>query len=197
VNLTASQSPQQETIDGTKGDLVKRLPLEWAFRRDPNDTGLPMDWAKSPADLTYWKKHKSQYDVKSRKDYPTTEWEMLRTDLYAQAQGIRHPDRQSFTGYIWYKTTVKLSRKQTRGSVHAVFPGLFNECWLYVNGQLAAHRPFPKMWWHSDYKFEWDVDVSGMLVKGENDIALRCHNPHHFGGMFRRPFLYRAKPQPK
>ena len=48
------------------------------------------------------------------------------------------------------------------------------------------------MWWYNDYKFEWDVDVAGQLKPGKNTITLRLHNPHHLGGMFRRPFLYRA-----
>jgi hypothetical protein len=68
---------------------------------------------------------------------------------------------------------------------------LFNECWLYVNGRLVAHRPFTEPWWRSDYKFEWAVDLAGHLQPGTNLIALRGFNPHHFGGMFRRPFLYR------
>ena len=43
----------------------------------------------------------------------------------------------------------------------------------------------------NDYKFEWDVDLSGQVKAGANTIAVRMHNPHHFGGMFRRPFLYK------
>ncbi len=49
------------------------------------------------------------------------------------------------------------------------------------------------MWWLTDYAFEWDIDLTGKLKAGENDITVRCYNPHHFGGLFRRPFLYRAK----
>src|SRR5213075_1085189 len=30
--------------DGTKGSLVAKLPLEWAFHRDPRDTGLARGW---------------------------------------------------------------------------------------------------------------------------------------------------------
>jgi hypothetical protein len=30
------------------------------------------------------------------------------------------------------------------------------------------------------------------LKAGKNSIVVRIHNPHHMGGMFRRPFLYRA-----
>ena len=73
-----------------------------------------------------------------------------------------------------------------------MFPGLFNECWLYVNGQLFCHRTIPEPWWKNDYKFEWDVDLAGKLKEGRNTFALRGSNPHHFGGIFRRPFLYRA-----
>ena len=74
--------------------------------------------------------------------------------------------------------------------VHILFPGLFNEAWLYVNGKEVAHRDFPRMWWIADYKFEWDVDLAGTLKAGKNLLTLRIHNPHHLGGMFRRPFLY-------
>jgi uncharacterized protein (DUF2249 family) len=37
------------------------------------------------------------------------------------------------------------------------------------------------------------VDLTGELQAGENTIVVRCHNPHHLGGMFRRPFLYAAQ----
>jgi len=33
--------------------------------------------------------------------------------------------------------------------------------------------------------------LAGKLKAGENTLALRCNCEHHFGGMFRRPFLYR------
>jgi hypothetical protein len=71
---------------------------------------------------------------------------------------------------------------------------LFNTCWLYVGDQLVGHRPFPEPWWRNDYRFAWDVDLTGRLKAGKNRITLRGYCPHHFGGMFRRPFLYRAAP---
>ena len=177
--------------DGTKGKLLVRLPLEWAYRRDPNDTGLPMGFAYRKADLSYWSANKDRYATPTaRKDYPITEWELLRCDLYAQAQGVLHPDWQSFTGFMWYKTGVELKAAQTKGKVHLHFPGLFSEAWLYVNGFMVAHRPQKHMWWHNGYRFDWDVDLSGHLKPGRNDLTLRVHNTHHNGGLFRRPFLY-------
>jgi len=177
-------------MDGARGTLLAKTSLDWAFRRDPHDAGLAAGWAYKPIDLTYWNANAKNYTALNRKDYPT-EWEMLRTDLYWQAQGIRHPDGQSFTGFAWYRTEVEMKTEHAQGKVSLRFPGLFNECWLYVNGNLVAHREQNPTWWMNDYKFEWDVDLSGKVRAGPNTITLRLHNPHHFGGIFRRPFFYR------
>jgi len=53
-----------------------------------------------------------------------------------------------------------------------------------------AHRPQNAMCWNNDYRFEWDVELTGKLHPGTNTLVLRWHNPHHMGGIFRRPFLY-------
>lgn len=176
--------------NGAKGSLILKTPLEWAFRRDPHDTGLASGWAYKDADLSYWKAHGRDYTLETRKDYPE-QWEMLRTDLYLQAQGVRFPDQQSYTGYGWYRTSLNITPVVANGKTHIRFPGLFNECWLYINGELAAYRPQDVIWWNNDYKFEWDVDLTGKLQPGLNTLTLRINNPHHFGGIFRRPFLYR------
>lgn len=176
--------------DGTRGTLVTRLPLQWAFRRDPNDTGLPRGWAYTPADLSYWQASGRQLATADRKDYPRY-WEMVRTDLYFQAQGVRDPDAQSYTGFYWYQTDLELTGEQAAGDLELRFPGAFNELWLYVNGVLVAHRPFREPWWRSHSRFDWKVNVAGRLRPGRNLITLRGFNPHHFGGLFRRPVLYR------
>jgi len=106
--------------------------------------------------------------------------------------GIRHRDYQSYTGPAWYQAEARLDQSQTQGDVHLRFPGLFNECLLYVNGVLVAHRPQKPLWWQNDYAFEWDVKLEGKLHPGINVIALRTLVESHFGGLFRRPFLYRA-----
>ena len=177
-------------IDGTQGKLIMKLPVQWAFRRDTDNKGLSKGYATGPVDLAPWKAIKANLTVDNRKDYPD-QWEMVRTDLYAQAQGIRHPDRQGYTGHFWYRTEVELTADQAGGVPHICFPGLFNECWLFINGQEVAYRKQGKLWWLNDYRFEWDVDLTGKLQVGTNTIALRCNCEHHFGGMFRRPFLYR------
>jgi hypothetical protein len=155
--------------NGLWGTLVAKLPLEWSVARDAEDEGLKSGW------------HQGKGSPK---------WEKLRTDLYAQAQGVVTEEGQSFTGHLWYQTEVELTKQQIAGNVHLRFPGIFNECWLYVNGVELAHLPFKLLWWRNDYRFEWDADVTVMLRSGKNTITVRMDNPHHFGGMFRRPFLY-------
>lgn len=161
----------QSRMNGTQGTLLTLAPLHWSFLRDPNDTGLARGWAYTPL--------------------PSAE--PLRTDLYMQAQGTLPSDAQGALGYYWYQTELDLDRNQLTGPVHLMFPGLFNQCWLYVNGTLIAHRAIKEPWWRTDYRFEWDVDLRGVLKPGKNLVTLRGFNPHHFAGMFRRPFLYRAR----
>jgi hypothetical protein len=63
-----------ELTDGPKGTLIAKLPLEWAFRRDSNDTGLASGWAYKTGDLEYWNTHKSKSQTpERRKDYPIAE----------------------------------------------------------------------------------------------------------------------------
>lgn len=178
--------------NGEKGTLVAKLPLVWNYRRDEKDVGVKEGWAKAAVDLTAWKELPQPPSEKDRWKVAGG-WEQVTSDVYLQAQGVVTPEYQSYTGHGWYQSDIELTAEQTQGKLHLSFPGLFNECWLYVNGEEVAHRPFKGVWWMNDYRFEWDVDVAGKLKPGKNSIVVRHFNPHHFGGMFRRPFLYQAK----
>jgi hypothetical protein len=172
--------------DGTKGTLLAKTPLEWAWK---SEAPVPAGWTYQGEEGP----NPKDANVALATEAPTTEngWKMLSTGVYLQGQGIHSPDGQSYTGHYWYQTSMDLNAAQTGGKVHLMMPGLFNEAWLYVNGEYVGHRSYAEPWWLTDYKFMWDVDLSGKLKPGKNTIAVRGFNPHHFGGMFRRPFLYR------
>jgi hypothetical protein len=177
--------------DGTDGRLLMKLPLQWAFRRDPNDTGLMSGFAYKPVDLSYWEENGARYAPDNRKDYPTSEWEMVRTDRYVQSQGVLHPDQQDLTsGYCWYRTTVQLSEAQLDGKVRVRFPAVFGDCWLWVNGRLLSYRPQQEYWWRRYDTLRLDVELSAALKPGENILALRVRNQRDYTGMVARPFLY-------
>ena len=161
-----------ELTDGTRGRLVRRLPLEWAFRTDPHDRGIAHWWAGP--------------------EYAAGDWRGMRVDLVMEGQGVRHADGSDYDGLVWYRTEVDLeaAEVEVEQGLHLRFPGLFGEGWLYVNGYLAGHREWKPLWWHNDYRFEWDVDLGRGLQAGKNVVAVRLENAHGMGGIWRRPFLY-------
>ncbi|HEX5184351.1 MAG TPA: DUF4838 domain-containing protein [Allosphingosinicella sp.] len=168
--------------DGSEGRLVAKLPLHWDFKRaEP----VPAGWTyRGPEQDPGWR----------TMPVPSADpagWRSVRTDLYLQAQNIVPDDPVSALGTYWYRTDIDLAPGRIDGEIHLIFPGLFNEAWLWVNGRPVAHRDYREPWWTTDYRFEWDVDVSAHLRAGANEIVLRGFNPHHFAGIFRRPFLYR------
>jgi hypothetical protein len=169
---------------GGTGRLIARLPLVWSFRRgEPVPVGWTYQGPRGPA---------AGSDAAFAGGSAGAEqgWRQVRADLYLQAQGVEGAGEVSALGDYWYRCAIDLTAEQARGPVRLMFPGLFNEAWLYVNGRLVGHRPYQEPWWLSDYRFEWDVELTGRLREGGNAIALRGFNPHHFAGLFRRPFLY-------
>ncbi|MBS2034750.1 DUF4838 domain-containing protein [bacterium] len=140
---------------------IRQSPILWGFRADPEDHGIWQGWAGQ-----------------------SQGWGSIRTDLYLQAQ---RPETRP--GYAWYRWDVELEPAQLQG-VHLLFPGLFNESWLYLNGHLQAHRPQKELWWRNDYRFLWDVPLQD-LHSGRNSLVVRTKVPLHFAGIFRPPFLYR------
>jgi len=167
-----------QLTNGRRGSLITKLPLSWDFAVE---RPMPAQWTYPGPDGP---------DAGRNLSPPEGGWRAARTDLYLQAQGVLAPGGQAELGHYWYRASVDLDVAGASGPVHIRFPGLFNEAWLYVNGTMVAHRDYREPWWRADYGFEWDVDLSGWLRPGANVIALRGYNPHHFGGMFRRPFLY-------
>ena len=173
--------------DGTKGTLIAKTPKQWAWK---SEAPLLAGWTYQGMEGAEPKN--PNVALATQDATVANNWNMLDTGVYLQGQGVLAPDGQSYTGHYWYQTTVDLTADQIAGKTHMMFPGLFNEAWLYVNGERVAHRPYTEPWWLTDYKFVFDSDVSGKLKVGKNIIAIRGFNPHHFGGIFRRPFLYRA-----
>ena len=137
---------------------------KWATLK-ARPTPLRWDFRADPDDHGIWRNwaaDRGKWDDK------------VTTDLYLQAQGIR------FQGYGWY-------RCQLEGGGILKFPGLFNESWLYLDGNLVAHREQNPHWWKNDYEFSWEAP----LPPGKHWVVLRTRIPHHFAGLFRRPFVYR------
>ena len=175
-------------MDGSKGSLIQRLPSTWSFKMEKP---LPTGWRYSGPEGP---KPKGDDILAREQPNEINGWRAVRTDLYLQGQGVVAPNGDRHLGHYWYANTfVILSAADAKRKVRLMIPGLFNEAWLYINGEPVAHRNYKEPWWHADYRFEWDVDISQHIRPGSNEIRLRGFNPHHFGGIFRRPFLYRPR----
>ena len=159
-------------IDGSQGKLVKRLDLEWRFRTDPKDVGVWRQWANT-------------------REF--AQWKVLRTDHTTRAQGLYDQEGYSPDGYAWYANSIQLTKSDVQGQIHLMFPGIFNESWLYINGKLVEWRKQKPLWWQNDYSFQWDVDLEGKLEPGVNSVFVRTRINQNPSGIFRRPFLYRKK----
>ena len=166
--------------DGSKGTLVAKLPLDWSIAlRDPVPTG----WRYAgEVGGTGPCRGDQAIDAPKR---------VVRGDLYLQGQGVLRPDGRNDLGFYCEEARIDLGQADIAGSTHLMFPGLFNEAWLYIDGKPVAHRSYHEPWWTGDYRLDWDVDVSGLMSPGRHVITLGGFNPLHFAGLFRRPFLYR------
>ena len=166
--------------DGTKGQLIAKLPRNWSFvLRDP----VPAGW-----------RYAGEIGGAGpcRGGIATTPApQVVRSDLYLQGQGVLRPGGENDLGYYCEETQVHLSATDAAGSIHLMLPGLFNEAWLYVDGRPVAHRSYREPWWTGDYRWDWDVDLSGLIDAGSHRITVGGFNSQHFAGLFRRPFLYR------
>jgi hypothetical protein len=169
-----------DLTDGKTGRLSTKLPLDWSFR-----LGAPM-----PAGWVYGGARGGDGPCATGDAFIPSQWRQVRTDVYLQGQGVLRPNGENDLGEYCYRTSVTVADAEIAGKTKIMFPGLFNEAWLYVNGVKVAHREYGEPWWKTDYRFEWDVDLTPYLRPGPNTITLGGFNPHHFAGMFRRPFLY-------
>jgi hypothetical protein len=166
--------------DGTKGTLIAKLPLAWTLQlRDP----VPAGWRYAgevggPGPCRGGESTGVQTTV-------------VRSDLYLQGQGVLRAGGQNDLGFYCETAPVTLSEADVRGGIHLMLPGLFNEAWLYVDGELVAHRSYHEPWWEGDYRLDWDVDLSKRISQGSHSITIGGFNPLHFAGLFRRPFLFR------
>ena len=150
-------------VAGPQGKLVRASPRHWDFRWDLDDHGLWQNWANDRSN----------------------NWTTTPVDRYLLPQG-----GEPRTGFAWYRWRLRLTGPEAALPLHLAFPGLFNSSWLYVDGNLQASRNQQDLWWREDYRFLWDIDLSGKLHAGDNWICLRTRVPLHLAGIFQPPFVY-------
>ena len=156
-------------LDGTKGELVARIPMEARFCRDRFNTGVLSEWYAPDFDDSQWETRNTYY-------------------LWDQQEEPLTPAGNDYDGYGWYRMKVQIPARFKGRELRLWVGGVINEGWVWVNGGYAGHRPH-KLWWSSPHEFE--KDVSALIKPGEtNLITIRVYNNGDVGGMYRRGFLY-------
>lgn len=160
-------------IDGTKGELVAALPIEWKFRTDPHNEGMVFQW------------HLPEHSKGDWRNMKTTQcWEM---------QGLQDEQCHGYNGLAWYSTTFRVPKKFKGKPVTLFIGGLNNHGWVWVNGKLAGTQPYHEYW--NRWRYHQELDVTPYVRYGaENHLAIRVRNDQNFGGIFRRCFLYSPSP---
>ena len=89
----------------------------------------------------------------------------------------------SYSGGAWYRKTVVLTKEQAAGRVTLDLGAVAASAEVRVNGKLAGVKVSPP----------WTVDLSGMLVGGENKLEVLVFNTlaNHYSTV---PTMYRGSP---
>ena len=155
--------------NGDQGNKVGELPLDMKFVRDPYNEGIF-----------------SEYYLP---EFDDTKWDMRNTHLLWDAQEEPLDDKgHDYDGFGWYRGTFKVAKSAKGKKVIFHSGGVFNEGWVWVNGQYVHHEPH-KVWWWWNHTF--DIDVTDAIKPGKvNQITVRVWNKAELGGMLRRGFFF-------
>ena len=108
-------------IDGTKGDFVAPLPVEWEFTQDERNDGLVFQW--------YLPGNHGR------------KWTPMKTTMSYEIQGLQDERLYGYNGYSWYRTTFNVPLK-FKGRKIVLFIGGYNDhAWVWCNGRIAGEAP--------------------------------------------------------
>lgn len=148
-------------------EKIAITPRQWTFRADPFDEGVWRGWGFVDK---------------------FGDGRAIAVDRLVSGQDFHDVNFHNPGGYGWYTCQISLD-SEVAEDCQVIFPGVFNSCWLYINGQLVDWRTERAPWWLTDYSFTWKAKSSGALHKGLNTLTIRLEMNQHPSGLFRRPFL--------
>jgi len=160
----------EKVANGKDGYIILKTNELWSFVRDRDDSGVVLGWARSGP--------------------PEIDIHELPVTSFIQS----HRSMEGFKGVGWYFTDIDWRYGDTNG-VHLMFPEIFNDAWLYINGSLVSYRSFDEIWWLEFNKnnMRWDINLNGKLNTGINRLAVRIDSSVGVSGIHRRPFIYRLR----
>lgn len=163
---------KQAMIDGTRGELVAALPVEWEFTADPRDDGLTFQWYLPG-------------------DHGQT-WRPMKTTESYEIQGMQDERLYGYNGFSWYRVAVDVPKRFKGRPMTLFIGGLNDQGWVWCNGRIVSEVPYHEYWRRWEYPAQ--VDLTDHLKPGEkNTLVIRVFDEQNFGGIFRRCFIYSPK----
>jgi len=136
---------------------VADVPWVWKFKVDPLGTGGEREWTRPRFDDSKWG------DI--RIGYP---WE--------------HQGYDGYDGMAWYRTTFDMHAEKEK-PIYALFRGVGDHCWVYVNGELIGE--------HHRWDEPFTVKLTDAAVhKGQNTLVVRVYDQEHTGGIYQPITIY-------
>lgn len=135
--------------------LLTKLPLQWHFRRDPEDAGVSAGF--------------------HRPDLDDSQWRELRTDQAWEKQGI------DYDGFAWYRVRFDVDGVPPGSKAYLLFGAVDESAWVYLNGHLVGEHDLGEAGWDRPFA----VEVTSWLQKGANCVAVRVLDRVLAGGIWK------------
>lgn len=142
----------------SEAETVKVLPVEWQFRKDPQNQGLANDWQ----------------DPDKADDL---RWAPIRTDEF----WVRQDVGEDYYGHAWYRIEFTAPDFDPEAPSWLVFNAVDGQTEVWLDGEKLGEQMDYQMW-----QSPWSVPASGKLVPGEpHTLILRVHKGSKAAGVWR------------
>jgi len=139
-----------------------RLPAEWSFHTDPDNTGEAAGWHTPDLDDTQW-----------QKVAVPAWWETTAVGAY--------------DGHAWYRARFAIPVELQGRDLVLEFEGVDEGAWVYLNGELIGERTeestglAPVDSWDKPFS----LPAKGARFGQQNVLAVKVHDSAQMGGIFR------------
>ncbi len=139
---------------------MMKLPIEWKFCADPQNTGERHGFHTA--------------------DFDDSKWRMVKTDRLLEFQGIKNYH------YAWYRLKVDIPKQFLNHRTVIHFGAIDESCDLWINGKKAGSFKFDQANDPDSWKNPMEFDITDHIpADGKITIALRVLNEQARGGLWR------------
>lgn len=168
-NRTINRALYQEY---KKYDLLAKLPAQWDFKWDPEETGETNQWYSEASGET---------------------WDTIGIDSVWEKQpnGIAWKELHGsdYDGVAWYRTTFDAA--ETEGNLALLFGAVDKSSKVWVNGILAGENMYDPVTNPNAWKDPFTISLDQKVRQGSNTVVVRVESRSGAGGIYKPVWLVR------